>query len=483
MGAVLGTVSSRTRRGLGPVVVAGSVAAADRSPARQAGAVGASVGAADRRGTAPSSAPGTAVAQQGRRRGDQPWRGRWGAVPADRSPAGASPVNGVAGAGPQRRSPPLPGPGRRRRGVLLGPAAKAAKLVAQPRRRAVVEAKLALCWSPEQIAGWLPLAYPQDLVMGVWHETIYLSLFVQSRGALRRERQRYLRTGRAMRHRRGKRLPQAAASSATSSPSASGPRRPLTGPCLGIGRRPGVRQAAQRGRDLGRAPQPLCGVGSPARGTSRPAGAAGADHRRAGAAPAAAPLTDLGSGSGDGRPWAVHRRRRRPGLFLRPAESLAGQHQRAHQRPALPIPPQGGDLRQLDQAALDAIAAELNGRPRQPLGFKTASQAPAEALPRPLRPPSIPDSSSETRARPVEGPIVTSSVPANGGEALCGSPFPQVAANRTCRSCGSLGARLLACYLRCSRSGRGGAGAGLGRDCASLRRLTPAARRVVARPG
>jgi IS30 family transposase len=40
----------------------------------------------------------------------------------------------------------------------------------------------------------------------------------------------------------------------------------------------------------------------------------------------------------------------------------------------------GADLRQLDQAALDAIAAELNGRPRQTLGFKTPSQALAEAL-------------------------------------------------------------------------------------------------------
>jgi IS30 family transposase len=40
----------------------------------------------------------------------------------------------------------------------------------------------------------------------------------------------------------------------------------------------------------------------------------------------------------------------------------------------------GADLRQFDQAALDAIAAELNGRPRQTLGFKTPSQALAEAL-------------------------------------------------------------------------------------------------------
>ena len=85
---------------------------------------------------------------------------------------------------------------------------KAAKLAVESRLRAVVEAKLAVRWSPQQIAGWLPLAYPQDLVMRVSHETIYLSLFVQSRGALRRELQRYLRTGRAMRYPRAKRLPQ-----------------------------------------------------------------------------------------------------------------------------------------------------------------------------------------------------------------------------------------------------------------------------------
>jgi IS30 family transposase len=85
---------------------------------------------------------------------------------------------------------------------------KPAKLVLEPRLRAVVEAKLARRWSPQQLAGWLPLADPSDPVMRVSHETIYLSLFVQSRGALRRELQRCLRTGRAMRYPRAKRLPQ-----------------------------------------------------------------------------------------------------------------------------------------------------------------------------------------------------------------------------------------------------------------------------------
>jgi IS30 family transposase len=62
-----------------------------------------------------------------------------------------------------------------------------------------VEAKLELCWSPAQIAGWLGENFPDDPEMCVSHETIYLSLFVQSKGALRKELTRFLRTGRANR--------------------------------------------------------------------------------------------------------------------------------------------------------------------------------------------------------------------------------------------------------------------------------------------
>ncbi len=85
---------------------------------------------------------------------------------------------------------------------------KPAKLTANPALRAVVEERLRLCWSPEQIAGWLVRTYPTDPSMHVSHETIYLALFVQSRGALRRELTRYLRTGRTMRTPRHARLPQ-----------------------------------------------------------------------------------------------------------------------------------------------------------------------------------------------------------------------------------------------------------------------------------
>ena len=62
-----------------------------------------------------------------------------------------------------------------------------------------VEHDLEKRYSPEQIAGRLRLAFPDDPEMWVSTETIYQSLYVQSRGALRRDLARCLRTGRAMR--------------------------------------------------------------------------------------------------------------------------------------------------------------------------------------------------------------------------------------------------------------------------------------------
>jgi len=74
---------------------------------------------------------------------------------------------------------------------------KPAKLVVNERLCEVVEAKLDEWWSPTQISSWLVEAYPGDEEMRVSHETIYQSLFVQGRGALRKELWRCLRTGRA----------------------------------------------------------------------------------------------------------------------------------------------------------------------------------------------------------------------------------------------------------------------------------------------
>jgi IS30 family transposase len=79
---------------------------------------------------------------------------------------------------------------------------KPAKLATCARLRTVVEAKLQERWSPEQISGWLELEYRSDPEMRVSHETIYLSLYVQSRGAFRKELTGYLR------RRHGTRRPQ-----------------------------------------------------------------------------------------------------------------------------------------------------------------------------------------------------------------------------------------------------------------------------------
>ena len=76
---------------------------------------------------------------------------------------------------------------------------KRAKLTQCRRLRSTVERKLEALWSPEQISAWLAETYPESPEMQVSHETIYQSLFVQSRGALRKELHSCLRTGRAMR--------------------------------------------------------------------------------------------------------------------------------------------------------------------------------------------------------------------------------------------------------------------------------------------
>ena len=64
---------------------------------------------------------------------------------------------------------------------------------------ALVAAKLEADWSPEQVAGWLEDAFPDDETMHVSHETIYRSLFIQTRGVLKKELIAHLRVRRRMR--------------------------------------------------------------------------------------------------------------------------------------------------------------------------------------------------------------------------------------------------------------------------------------------
>jgi IS30 family transposase len=66
----------------------------------------------------------------------------------------------------------------------------------------IVASKLMLDWSPEQISGWLKRQYPNDESLRVSHETIYRSLFIQARGALKQELVRHLRSQRRIRRSR-----------------------------------------------------------------------------------------------------------------------------------------------------------------------------------------------------------------------------------------------------------------------------------------
>jgi len=76
---------------------------------------------------------------------------------------------------------------------------KRCKLAESQRLRQAVASKLRLDWAPEQIAGWLKRAHPEDECYRVSHETIYRSLFVQARGVLKKELLCHLRSKRTIR--------------------------------------------------------------------------------------------------------------------------------------------------------------------------------------------------------------------------------------------------------------------------------------------
>ena len=79
---------------------------------------------------------------------------------------------------------------------------KTCKLKENPMLARIVAEKLQLQWAPRQIAGWLKYTYPDDENYQVSHETIYKSLFIQARGALKKELIKHLRRSRGMRRSR-----------------------------------------------------------------------------------------------------------------------------------------------------------------------------------------------------------------------------------------------------------------------------------------
>jgi len=79
---------------------------------------------------------------------------------------------------------------------------KTCKLAQNPALARIVAGKLMKRWSPWQIAGWLKRTHPDDMSMQVSHETIYKTLFIQARGALKKELIKHLRRSRSIRRAR-----------------------------------------------------------------------------------------------------------------------------------------------------------------------------------------------------------------------------------------------------------------------------------------
>ncbi|MFC8502632.1 IS30 family transposase [Pedococcus sp. NPDC057267] len=259
---------------------------------------------------------------------------------------------------------------------------KACKLATNPRLAELVAEKLERRWSPQQIAGWLKLAYPDNPEMHVSHESIYRTLFVQFRGALRRELTAHLRTGRVIRHPRGARLPD------------------------GRGGRPGILHISERPAEaedravpghwegdlvFGKYMSPVATLVE--RSTrylllvSLPAGNHKADVVADALAAAVGHLPAQLARSltwDQGHEMAAHARfTMATGIQVyfcdpkSPWQRGSNENTNGLLRQYLP---RRLDFRTLTQQDLDDIALELNDRPRQTLGFKTPSQALAEAL-------------------------------------------------------------------------------------------------------
>jgi IS30 family transposase len=269
-----------------------------------------------------------------------------------------------------------------RRALRLAHRPKSAKLATCRRLREVVESKLELRWSPQQISGWLTVTYPDEAEMQVSHETIYLSLFVQSRGALRKELTRYLRTGRAHRRPAGLTVMN------------------------GQGRLRNVVHISERPAEAEDRAVPGHWEGDLIFGKSYSAIATLVERKSRFVMLVALPTGNTADAVADALAQAVVRM---PDQLRRSITWDQGKEMAEHARfsvtSGVPVyfcdprsPWQRGsnentngllrqyfprgrtDLRALTQHDLDHVAAELNDRPRQTLGWKSPSQALDEAL-------------------------------------------------------------------------------------------------------
>ena len=256
-----------------------------------------------------------------------------------------------------------------------------------PLRRLVAE-KLADDWSPQQIAGWLRRTFPGDPRLHVSHETIYLSLFVQTRGLLKQALIAHLRRRRRMR--RSKLASTAGQQRGRIIDAVSIRARPAEAEDRAV---PGhwegdLLSGAQNSHIatlVERQSRFVLLVRLPGKDTTR---VVQARARAICALPEGLMVSpDLGPRARTGGAPDVDRRHPGPGLLLRPAESLAARDEREHQWLASTVLPpwhQPGELH-AGGSTLNAVAQRLNSRPRTTLGYAT----PADRLGIAVTPSSV----------------------------------------------------------------------------------------------
>jgi IS30 family transposase len=279
--------------------------------------------------------------------------------------------------------------------VVPGPATPPWKGLNKPHRQ---DRRWSTAWSPEQIACRLRVDFPDDESMRISHEAIYQSLFIEGRGALKRELVTCLRTGRALREprARSRNKPQShvTADVVLSERPAEADDRAVPGP---LGGRPDHRDGQVRDRHTRRAQQPLHAPGP----SAAPAGLGGKPYVKNG--------PSLGGyGAAAMNAALTEAMTKLPGQLRRTltwdrGKELSGHAQFAMesgtrvffadphspwQRPTNENTngllrqyfPKGTDLSRWSAEDLEAVAYALNNRPRKILGWKTPAEVFEEHL-------------------------------------------------------------------------------------------------------
>ena len=257
---------------------------------------------------------------------------------------------------------------------------KTARLAGNRELREWVQARLKQCWSPEQISVTLRREFPGDSEMRVSHEAIYQAIYVQGRGALRRELAASLRTGRALRKPRRK----------------EDERRGRIPDMVNISERPA--EAADRAVPGHWEGDLIIGSRSSAIGTLVERTTRFTLLLHLPARHDAAAVAEAMSEAMSGLPAALRRSlawdqgremaaRRQVSVDTGLAVYFCDPHspwQRGSNENTNGLLrqyfPKGTDLRRHGRADLDAVAAELNARPRKTLGWRTPAEALAEVL-------------------------------------------------------------------------------------------------------